>query len=74
MVGLGKYLLIGGLVLAFIGALVLLLSKAGLPLGNLPGDINLKRGDGSFHFPIVTCVILSIVFTVVVNIVLRFFK
>ena len=74
MTGLGKYLVIGGLVLAFVGVLVLLLGKVGLPLGNLPGDLNIKRENGTVHFPIVTCIILSIVFTVIVNIVLRFFK
>ncbi len=59
---LGKFLMIAGLVMAAVGAL--LWSGVGKGwLGRLPGDINYSKGDFSFHFPIVTCLILSAVLT-----------
>jgi uncharacterized protein YybS (DUF2232 family) len=59
---LGKYLVIVGLVIAAVG--VLLWSGVGRGwLGKLPGDINYTKGNFSFHFPIVTCLILSVVLT-----------
>jgi uncharacterized protein YybS (DUF2232 family) len=59
---LGKFLVIAGLLLAAVGAL--LWSGVGKGwLGRLPGDINYSKGDFSFHFPIVTCLILSVILT-----------
>jgi hypothetical protein len=48
-----------GLVLVFVGLLWPLLSKLGL--GRLPGDIVIELGNVRFYFPIVTCLIISIV-------------
>jgi membrane protein DedA with SNARE-associated domain len=58
----GKVLVFIGLAIAAIGALM----WAGLGhwLGKLPGDVNYQRGNFSLHFPIVTCLIISIVITV----------
>jgi DUF2905 family protein len=53
----GKLLLIGGLVIAGIGLLVM----AGVPLGRLPGDIVVRRGSGTFYFPLATSILLSII-------------
>jgi hypothetical protein len=56
---LGKTLVVFGLALAALGALM----WAGLGrgwLGRLPGDIHYARGNVSFHFPIVTCLLLSV--------------
>jgi len=59
---LGKLLVVLGLLIAAVG--VLLWSGVGKGwLGKLPGDINYTRGNFSFHFPIVTCVIVSVVLT-----------
>lgn len=56
---LGKTLVIFGLVLTGVG--VLLWSGVGRSwLGRLPGDITIEREGGSFHFPIVTCILLSV--------------
>jgi Protein of unknown function (DUF2905) len=54
-----RWLVAIGLVLIVIGLLWPLLSKLGL--GRLPGDIVIERGNFRFYFPIVTCVIVSIV-------------
>jgi hypothetical protein len=59
---LGKILVVAGLFIAVVGAL--LWSGFGKNwLGRLPGDINYSRENFSFHFPIVTCLILSVVLT-----------
>jgi hypothetical protein len=49
-----------GLGVVGIGLLMLL----GVPLGRLPGDIVVQRGRGTFYFPIVTCLVLSLLLTV----------
>ena len=59
---MGKYLVIAGLLIATVG--ILLWSGVGRGwLGKLPGDINYTKGNFSFHFPIVTCLIVSVVLT-----------
>ena len=59
---MGKYLVIVGLLIAAVG--LLLWSGIGKGwLGRLPGDINYTKGNFSFHFPIVTCLIVSVVLT-----------
>ena len=59
---LGKMLFILGLVVAVVGLLLWMGVGKGW-LGKLPGDINCTRGNFSFHFPLVTCIILSLVLT-----------
>ncbi len=56
---MGRGLVIAGLIVAGIGALMML----GVPLGRLPGDIVVSRGRGTFYFPIVTCIVLSVMLT-----------
>jgi uncharacterized protein HemY len=53
---MGKILVVIGLVIAGLGLLVML----GIPLGRLPGDIVIRRGNFSFYFPLATSIILSI--------------
>ncbi len=67
---LGRLLIISGLLIALVGAGMLLVPR--LPwVGRLPGDIHVHREGFSFHFPIVTCIVLSIILTVVLNIFFR---
>jgi Protein of unknown function (DUF2905) len=54
-----RWLVVIGLVLVVIGLSWPLLSKLGL--GRLPGDIVIERGNFRFYFPIVTCLIVSVV-------------
>jgi hypothetical protein len=56
---MGKLLIVAGLAIAAIGLLISL----GVPFGRLPGDIVVPRGSFSFYFPIVTCIILSLLAT-----------
>lgn len=59
---LGKFITIAGLVIAAIGMLLWTGVGRGW-LGKLPGDIHFTRGNFSFYFPIVTCLIISAVLT-----------
>ena len=59
---MGRALIAAGLVLVAAGLAV----QLGLPLGRLPGDIIIRRGSGTFYFPIVTCLIVSIVLSIIV--------
>jgi Protein of unknown function (DUF2905) len=61
---LGKMLFILGLAVAGVGLLLWMGVGKGW-LGKLPGDINYTRGNFSFHFPLVTCIILSLLLTLI---------
>ena len=63
---LGKLLIISGLVLVAAGLFVTFGARY-LPLGRLPGDIAFRRGNVSFYFPIVTCIILSLLLTLILR-------
>jgi hypothetical protein len=56
---LGKVLVVIGITLVVAGAL--LWAGLGKWMGHLPGDIHYTRGNSSFHFPIVTCLVISAV-------------
>jgi hypothetical protein len=56
--GLGRVLMIAGGTLFLLGVAVSLLGRAGF--GRLPGDVVVERGNWSFHFPIVTSILLSL--------------
>jgi ABC-type methionine transport system permease subunit len=60
----GKLLIIFGITIALVG-LVLWSGLGGDWLGRLPGDIRIERGNSVFYFPIVTCIIISIVLSVI---------
>ncbi|MGB0036369.1 MAG: DUF2905 domain-containing protein [Candidatus Acidiferrales bacterium] len=59
----GKTLLIMGVVLVGIGALLAFGAKLPFRLGRLPGDIAWHGRSGSFYFPIVTCIVVSLALT-----------
>ncbi len=64
MSDLGRLLIIIGVLLVIVGAVFLLVPK--IPwLGRLPGDISYKRGNFSFYFPLGTCILISIILTLI---------
>jgi predicted MFS family arabinose efflux permease len=62
----GKTLVIVGLIIAGFGLLVMI----GVPIGRLPGDFYVKRGNFSFYFPLASSIIVSIILTML----LAFFR
>jgi len=64
---LGKLLVIVGLVIAGAGLLVML----GVPVGRLPGDVTVKRGNFTFYFPLATSIIASILLTLLLSLLRR---
>ena len=56
---MGRYLIGVGLLLVVIGAVVLAGEKLGIRLGSLPGDIRIEGKRGGFYFPVVTCLVVS---------------
>ncbi len=58
---MGRFLILAGIVLAVIGVAI----QFGLPLGRLPGDIIIRRGNATFYFPIVTCIVISVVLSLI---------
>jgi hypothetical protein len=74
MESIARYLIIGGIILILIGAGVYLAAKFGIPLGRLPGDIRIEGENGSFYFPITTSILVSVILTIVLNLISRFLQ
>ncbi|MEW6686570.1 MAG: DUF2905 domain-containing protein [Candidatus Edwardsbacteria bacterium] len=65
-----KLFILLGLMFLFCGVLLIIISKIPF-LGHLPGDIRIERPGFRVYFPLVTCLLLSIVLTIVLNLILR---
>ena len=74
MESIARYLMLGGIVLFLIGGGVYLAAKFGIPLGRLPGDIRIEGENGSFYFPITTSILVSVLLTIVLNLISRFLQ
>ena len=64
---MARGLIVFGVVLIVLGLLI----KAGVPLGRLPGDITWQRGNSTLYLPLVTCLLLSIVLSVILTLLRR---
>jgi hypothetical protein len=73
MEGLGRILLIVGGIIVILG-LIFIFGQHIPFLGKLPGDIYVKRDGFSFYLPIVTLLILSILITIIVNVIFHFWN
>ena len=60
-----KMLIVFGLVIVVIGGLLMLYDKIPF-LGKLPGDINIKKDNFQFYFPITTSIVISLILSVIV--------
>jgi hypothetical protein len=58
---MGRLLIVIGLLVAGVGLMVTL----GVPVGRLPGDFSIRRGNFSFYFPLTSSIIVSVVLTLV---------
>lgn len=73
MKSVGLLLLIVGCTVAIIGLVFMAVPR--IPwLGHLPGDIHYRGKNSSFHFPMTSCIVVSIVLTVLLNLALRLFR
>jgi len=67
---IGRVLLVFGLILAAVGLVLLFADKIPF-LGRLPGDILVKRKNFTIYFPLATMILLSVVLTVIFNVIFR---
>ena len=74
MIPLGKMLLVFGVVMVLLGLVLLVAGhfSGKVPwLGRLPGDIYIERGSWTFYFPLATCLIVSVVLTLLFSLFSR---
>jgi len=67
---LGRLLLIFGVLMGILGLILMLAPKIPF-VGRLPGDIYIKRGNFTFYFPLVTCILLSLLLTLIFSLFRR---
>ena len=67
---LGRLLVAAGVLLAAVGVVLILAGKVPF-LGRLPGDIVYRKGGTTFYFPLVTCLLLSLVLSIVLSLFRR---
>ncbi|MBD2862179.1 DUF2905 domain-containing protein [Paenibacillus oceani] len=68
-----RVLMGAGIVLIVIGLIWMLLGRF-INLGRLPGDIAVEKGNFKFYFPVVTCIVISVVLSVIAYIARQFMK
>jgi hypothetical protein len=71
MAEMGRMLVVLGVALMVIGGVVMLLGRTGLPLGRLPGDIVYRGKNTAFYFPLASCVLISVVLSIVLFLIGR---
>ncbi len=66
-----RILIVFGLLIALIGGILYLVSRTGLPLFHLPGDIRIQTSNFTCFFPLATMIVVSVVLTVLLNVIIR---
>lgn len=69
---IGRWVFLAGIAVMLLGGVLWLVGRFGLPLGRLPGDIFIQRDGFSFYFPLTTMILISLILTVVANLIGRF--
>jgi len=72
MLSVARILIFLSLILIVVGGLLYLVARFGVPLGRLPGDIRIERGNFTCVFPLATSILLSVVLTIVLNLIVRY--
>lgn len=72
LMNLVRFLALMGVSLLVIAGILYIFARLDLPLGQLPGDITIKRDNFTCVFPLVTSLLLSIVLTLLLNLLVRF--
>mgnify|MGYP000288825397 CR=1 FL=1 len=68
----GKYIVVFGVIITVVGLAIYFFHDKMHWIGRLPGDIRIERENFKFYFPITTMILLSLLLTLIVNIVRRF--
>ena len=71
MAEFGKVLVFLGLLIAFLGVVLIFAGRTHVPIGRLPGDIVYRGKNTTFYFPLATCIVLSVVLSLVLYLVGR---
>ncbi len=71
MEAMARLLIWGGLIILAVGLLTYLFSRWGGSTFKVPGDIYVKKENFTFYFPIVSCIVLSLIITVILNLFRR---
>ena len=74
MATLARLFLLLGIIFLLIGGMLYFLARFNLPLGRLPGDIRIEGQNFRFYFPLATSLLLSLVLTVLLNLIARLLK
>jgi hypothetical protein len=69
----GKYILVVGLIIVFIGIIIYFFHDYFRWIGRLPGDIRIEKNNFRFYFPLATMIIVSLVLTILINIFKKLF-
>jgi hypothetical protein len=65
----GKWLVFVGLGILAMGILCIFANKVGISFGKLPGDIHVEKEKFTLHFPLATCILISIFLTLLLNLI-----
>ena len=68
---IARWTFFAGLALVLLGGLMWLIGRIGLPLGRLPGDLRFQTGQISCFVPLASMLLISLVLTVVLNVIVR---
>jgi hypothetical protein len=71
MADMGRMLVVVGVALVVIGGVVLLVGRTGVPLGRLPGDFLYRGKNTTFYFPLASCILISVVLSIVLFLIGR---
>jgi hypothetical protein len=74
LTAIGRWVFVAGIGVMVLGGVLWLVGRFGLPLGRLPGDIFIQRDGFSFYFPLTTMILISVILTVLANLIGRFFN
>ena len=71
---IGKYIIIAGVIIVFIGIIIYFFGDKLGWLGRLPGDIHVEKQNVKVYFPVTTMIVISIILTLLVNLIKKFFS
>ena len=63
---IGKFIITAGILLVAAGIFIIFAGRIPF-LGRLPGDVFIRKANFSFYFPVVTCLVLSVIITILLN-------